>query len=867
MSGDFSRASAHPVPLSPEELRRRTFTNSFRGYDQGEVREFLESVAAELDRLIRSELALRRELETARQAPPTPPKLDEAALTAALGAEAAQILHTAHEASADLRRKAEENAARILKDAQVQADATRAASDSLMGDRTAEAESAAEAIRAAAQAEAHAVVARAREQAEASLTEARTRFDAMAEEAEALKVRVLGDLTRRRRTVLAQVEQLGAGRDSMLRAVADVRRLIDEVTGSLQGLESEARTAAIEALERARRAEDVDAPVIEEVSRAALGAGSLGEPPPPPESVEAPLYSQSAPSVAALRIHAQPAGPSPTEAAVPPEAPAAPAIDVPSEPVTPVVASEPPSPVPPPIAPSAAKAPSPPTSPTSPMAPTTPVRMFGAPVPRPAPPRVAPRPVAEEEPEDSEPEVPMVSERRISSLRILRRREDRRHPSANLMDEPDEGVRIIRPSATAEAEPATEPETGAGTDVPVPAEVPATTDVSAEPEPEAEIDLDVEVGTATESFLAAEVEPAAGVEPAWYDEPAAVQAQAEPTGESFEAATETEAGIATPEPSGTTEPGPTETAAEAYEGESRPSVDELFARLRAEREAAKVEAEAVLSELPAPQATAEGAATGTEPSDIAGAETDDSEAAAPAAPDDPGEEHGPDADERASDELLERRNRLTAPVHDRLARKLKRALQDDQNDLLDRARSRSRHSDADPLPGEVEHAARFRLAAAEALDDAFRAGSDYAMTYVPGSGPAEGPNGSEEALALAEELVTELRSRLSRALAEPDMDEVGTADAVGAVYRSWKGARIETLAMDHVIAGFGRGVLASVPSDARLTWVVDDDGGPCPDCDDNGLAGPTPAGEAFPTGQVHPPAHAGCRCLLMPGLP
>jgi hypothetical protein len=45
---------------------------------------------------------------------------------------------------------------------------------------------------------------------------------------------------------------------------------------------------------------------------------------------------------------------------------------------------------------------------------------------------------------------------------------------------------------------------------------------------------------------------------------------------------------------------------------------------------------------------------------------------------------------------------------------------------------------------------------------------------------------------------------------------------------------------------------------------VHDLGGPCPDCDDNALAGPTPRGEVFPTGQPHPPAHAGCRCLLVP---
>ena len=51
--------------------------------------------------------------------------------------------------------------------------------------------------------------------------------------------------------------------------------------------------------------------------------------------------------------------------------------------------------------------------------------------------------------------------------------------------------------------------------------------------------------------------------------------------------------------------------------------------------------------------------------------------------------------------------------------------------------------------------------------------------------------------------------------------------------------------------------------DAQLEWVAVVHAGdaPCPDCEDNGLNGPS-AGEAFPTGHPHPPAHPGCRCLL-----
>ena len=90
------------------------------------------------------------------------------------------------------------------------------------------------------------------------------------------------------------------------------------------------------------------------------------------------------------------------------------------------------------------------------------------------------------------------------------------------------------------------------------------------------------------------------------------------------------------------------------------------------------------------------------------------------------------------------------------------------------------------------------------------------------------------------------------------------AEAVNGVFRAWKGERIETLAMDHTVAAFGVGLLAAVPAGTALVWVVDDGEGPCPDCDDNGLAGPTAAGEEFPTGQRHPPAHPGCRCVLVP---
>jgi hypothetical protein len=121
------------------------------------------------------------------------------------------------------------------------------------------------------------------------------------------------------------------------------------------------------------------------------------------------------------------------------------------------------------------------------------------------------------------------------------------------------------------------------------------------------------------------------------------------------------------------------------------------------------------------------------------------------------------------------------------------------------------------------------------------------------------------ALALAREVVEPLRERLSRALeGASDVDDPSeVAESLRAKYRQWKVQHIEEAARHHAVAAFAVGAFAATPYGARFQWVVDQDNH-CPDCDDNALAGPTAKGEPFPTGQLYPPAHPGCRCLLVP---
>jgi len=210
--------------------------------------------------------------------------------------------------------------------------------------------------------------------------------------------------------------------------------------------------------------------------------------------------------------------------------------------------------------------------------------------------------------------------------------------------------------------------------------------------------------------------------------------------------------------------------------------------------------------------------------------------------------------------LLEQRDECLEPVASDLARRLKRVLQDEQNEILDRLRqSRGRTRPEDALPSAGDQAARYRDAARAPLAEAAKAGASF-----NGNGDSTAPASGPWAQALADELVNGLRERVSRSLAAVGdaADGNDIADSLGAAYRQWKTERVEQIARHHLATAFNDGVLAGAPEGSTLRWVFGDPG-PCPDCDDNALAGPTPKGEAYPTGQRHPPAHAGCGCLLV----
>jgi len=224
-----------------------------------------------------------------------------------------------------------------------------------------------------------------------------------------------------------------------------------------------------------------------------------------------------------------------------------------------------------------------------------------------------------------------------------------------------------------------------------------------------------------------------------------------------------------------------------------------------------------------------------------------------------------------TERLVTERDDLLDPIMAKMARRLKRAMQDDQNTLLHRLRSDSGEYRQELLSSEEEQRRSLVEGAVDFLGDAFDAGEQFARQHL-GSEVDAAPDASEinrsavgiGAQELADTVVTLLRRRLLEEEVEgPGPSEEEAAELISAAYREWRGERIERLVGDHVVGAFSSGVRAA-SGKAPLRWVASGSEDACADCDDNALAEAVTEGERFPTGHLYPPAHAGCRCIVVP---
>ncbi len=237
-----------------------------------------------------------------------------------------------------------------------------------------------------------------------------------------------------------------------------------------------------------------------------------------------------------------------------------------------------------------------------------------------------------------------------------------------------------------------------------------------------------------------------------------------------------------------------------------------------------------------------------------------------APPPDPGE----DPTSTSEQELLDRRDALLAPVEKQLSRVLKRLASDEQNEILDRLRrvKRGRPDPAELLPAVESHVA-WVAGLREEFSGAVDVGAGF-WVELAGPGPAAVPDGDEVEQLLTDRLQAFLalhRAHLERAVVEADeqgLDASELGDRVRATYRDWRSTSLSEFAGDLAIAGFAHGERRAAGPGTPWRWVVDNGGLPCADGEDNALAGSVGCEEPFPTGDLTPPAHPGCRCILAP---
>jgi DivIVA domain-containing protein len=318
-----------------------------------------------------------------------------------------------------------------------------------------------------------------------------------------------------------------------------------------------------------------------------------------------------------------------------------------------------------------------------------------------------------------------------------------------------------------------------------------------------------------------------------------------------------------PEPAEDAAPSADEPTA-AEDGDTTPEedhdqVEELFARLKADREgpvgpaagsteaeegelAARATSVAVMDDPGTAEAQTEVMIAGEE----APSRDDEPEAEAEA------EELDPDL------ELLRQRDSELEPVERELGRRLKRVLADEQNEVFDLLRRVANLSGLDDVvPVATEHARRYAAAALAELDAAARRGAASVEGEVEGSCSALADE-------LGESLVEPMRRRITRSFDECEGDLEEVTERLRSLYREWKGQRIGAAVRHYTAAAYAWGVYEATPAGTELRWLVDRSGEACPDADDNALAGGVSKGKPFPTGVLCSPAHPDCRCLVVP---
>jgi vacuolar-type H+-ATPase subunit E/Vma4 len=201
-----------------------------------------------------------------------------------------------------------------------------------------------------------------------------------------------------------------------------------------------------------------------------------------------------------------------------------------------------------------------------------------------------------------------------------------------------------------------------------------------------------------------------------------------------------------------------------------------------------------------------------------------------------------------------------------LARKLKRVLADEQNDVLQHLRLKKSSLEIDGIFGTpAEQAQRYAGAIAEeAMASASAGAKSVKSSGGSGRRVTQKAITDHTAATVVGGLVAAFREDARIAIGEAEGDREILSGLMRDVYRKWKMELIDSHVDDIACSAYSKGAYLALEPGATISWMVDPASECCSECEDNSLAGAVTRGDDFPTGHPHPPAHPGCRCLVSP---
>ena len=218
--------------------------------------------------------------------------------------------------------------------------------------------------------------------------------------------------------------------------------------------------------------------------------------------------------------------------------------------------------------------------------------------------------------------------------------------------------------------------------------------------------------------------------------------------------------------------------------------------------------------------------------------------------------------------MFERRDAALVAVDEAVAKKLKRVLADEENAMLNYLQSKKAQVALEKVLPSVENQLQnYVEATSKELIEAAMSGAQSLSKSLKADLRKKISNTTVMQVMskkLADDIVYPLRERIQKCVESSAGNAGEMSSLIRTVYREWKMQQIDKLVGDVSRLAYSRGAYLVLELGTKVCWMVDPNGPPCSDAEDNSLAGQVACGEKFPTGHEHPVIHSGCKCLVVP---